>query len=287
MYRVRKSYTADLTLELAMDTATSPRVTGERPIRQGRRDMLEGALSSGMFFTPTWRFAWLDGKRYRVDGQASSTILSEGNSSIPRNMKVHIDEFDCDTTEDLLTLWHQFDSRESLRTTTEVTNAHKQMHEDLHNVVTAKVAACIAGILADESGEGIVPRCGNGDRSRLIHQHKDFILWATEFSGVYFLRRASVMGAIYKSWKKNPELAQEFWTLVRDASHVDPDSPTRWLNDLLKREAARGSDRDRQRSAQWGPRAIFVKCIHAYNAWRRGERTDGKYHPDSPVPPLR
>jgi hypothetical protein len=34
-------------------------------------------------------------------------------------------------------------------------------------------------------------------------------------------------------------------------------------------------------------REFYVKCLHAWNAWRRGEETSMPYYPDKPAPAIR
>lgn len=289
MSREIKSYTVPLTPQLASEFATLPKLHGERPIRRDRRLRLEAAIQNGTFHSPNWRVAWIGGVKYRIDGQASSTILSESNGSFPRNLMAHITEFECDSELDAAELFSQFDAPWSARTSGEVTGAHAGIHPELRDMARRRIEVCVAGIWAAMSeGGDRSKKTTSDDRARLVHDYKEFIIWAQEFSAVRILERSASMAIIFKSWRLNREAAADFWGLVRDNSHPDVGNPSRRLHDVLTECTLRnpGPNMQVNRNFKWGHRAIMAKCVHAWNAWRRGVKTDLKYYAESAMPEL-
>ena len=88
-------------------------------------------------------------------------------------------------------------------------------------------------------------------------------------------------------YDRMPVKAKEFWTLVKDESAPNRDDPTRVLNRYLLRTALAGGGP--ASNAAHGKklvdfREMYVKCLHAWNAWRKGETTNLNYYAKADVP---
>lgn len=286
MFREIRSYTLPLTREYAEEVATMPKWKGERDLRASRLEFLNARHKDGTFHSPGWAFAWLGGKRIRVNGQHSSTMLAALNGDFPVGMMVHVREFACDTEQDLADLFNQFDNAGSVRTKKEQIGAHGCIHTEYEGIAKRRLSAATAGIAAFLGSFGDGRRLATEDQVRLLHSHKEFILWVAPFVGHKLLERMPVVAAIFATWQVSPIAAGEFWTLVNDESHPDVNNPTRFMHRLLNERYLLGSTakRNDNRKREWDDRAIYAKSIHAWNAWRRNTKTDGKYYADSPLP---
>jgi len=133
------------------------------------------------------------------------------------------------------------------------------------------------------------------ERASLLIRHVDFVCWFNDIchggnanNGQSLFCRGPIAAALYATFEKDPEAAAKFWTSVRDETGKDPSSPERMLPRFLLKSsiglarAAKGGDGKGKQNA--GRREMYVKCIHAWNAWRRGAKTDLKYYHDAKLP---
>lgn len=286
MIRESASYTVPLTRELATEWTSLAKWDGERPLRN-RVELLESYIDSGAFHSVNWSKAHWDGRWWRTDGQASSLALATRNGNFPSGLHAHITEFHCDTRLDLAELFSRFDAPGSVRTKSEIVNSHATVHEVLKEISPRKISACLSGIVAS-GNEGNKRRSPADEQARLIHHNLGYLLWAAGFASSRILERSPIMAAVFTTYNVDRDDAARFWTLVRDNSHENVKHPTRILHDLLVEVSHRGlRETDRKgnnRDSKWGPRALFVKCAHAWNAHRKGTSTDLKYYSDSPSP---
>jgi hypothetical protein len=286
MFRYIRTSQVPLTESLAAEFATMPPHKGERPLRQQHVDWLSGKIEAGLFHPPRWAKAKLKGKTYRVNGQHSSTALAQANGHFPKGLEVLIDEFECDTDDDVADLFAQFDPAGSVRTPTEVLMAGARQHAELANLSAAAVKHAVQAIVSlmqhtgDASGRVPVEA-----KRGIVSDNIPFILWTTQFTGASRMRTSGVLPALAATYKKNPDAATEFWKMVREESHPQVDHPTRKLGRFLAL-IVNGQEFNKKKGKPWTPRAVFVKCIHAWNAYRKGVTTDMSYFEESDIPEL-
>jgi hypothetical protein len=127
-------------------------------------------------------------------------------------------------------------------------------------------------------------------------EHPEFVVW---LSGILtagregenrqrakHLNRQPVAAAMFATYQRSQSASLEFWTAVRDETDTAPTMPTRKLaRYLLTVGVDSGSGASRIRTVP--PREMYVKCLHAWNAWRKGETTNLNYYPDKEVPSIR
>jgi hypothetical protein len=125
----------------------------------------------------------------------------------------------------------------------------------------------------------------------LLDEHnKMFIRWVDKTIGSQKLDahmwRSPVVAAMNATFQKNKKDADAFWTLVRDGSGPNHKSPDRVLNKFLltKYVNKAGGVTSRSAKALAAPREMYVKCLHAWNAWRKDTTTDLKYHAQGKIP---
>ncbi len=287
MIRLIRSSLVPLTPSIAMDFATMASHKGERPKIPQRLAYLNGKLERGLFHTPNWARAELNGRIYRVNGQHSSTVLAECNGHFPTEMNVVIEDFHCDTDEDIAELFAQFDAKISARSDGDIIMATARQFKELDDVKPTPIRLAVSALIAELVIRGVVcNRVSSDARRAMIGDNIPFILWSRQFTGTARMRLMGVLGAIAETYKKNATAATSFWQQVRDESNPSVTHPTRVLGKFLLLAKA-GTEVNRKTGKAWPVRAVFAKCIHAWNADRTDSGTALSYFEESPLPESR
>lgn len=246
---------------------------------QQRIAWLTQLCKDGEFYSPDWSIATWNGQEYRVNGGHSSAMLAGANGSFPRNLPVIIRWFRCDAYLDVVELFNHFDNRKSNRTAADKAKVHKSIHQELSRVAPSYINRLLNGIQCYYAN-GESTRGDEDERTALIHTETDFLAWAGPFVRCRALGRSGVIACMYRSYYASPSLADSFWSMVFQESASTPDHPTRVLASFLNSLDAAPA------KGKWDSRAIYVKCIHAWNAWQMGTGTTLNYHPQTGIPDL-
>jgi hypothetical protein len=277
-----------ITRKLATEFAALESPRNDRPLSERRLQIYERIMRKGEFRpTVTWARANCaeTNDLYRVNGKHTSTLLS----SIEPMPDIHviIEDYECDTMEDVARLYATFDSRLQIRNSNDVYRSFAAVVPELAELPSKIVNVTISGLayhkwLENYSGVQAV------ERAELILDECEFALLVSELVGSNkHLTRVPVVAAMYGSWKKAQGKAKEFWEAVRDETGPKPNTPDRRLAKFLilnSVNSGRGAEHGKLFSRKASPREFYVKCIHAWNAWRRGENTDLKFYKDAKVP---
>lgn len=294
MFREIEPEIVDLTPEFAKRVSNMPRFRGDRDrdSAKGKRHIadLSADLQCGAFYTPVWSIVKYDSQWWRIDGGHSSKMLTDANCGFPTGKKAFLRKFVAESAQDLAELFSRFDRNLSVRTALENLKAHASTHDDLDPVKISNLGRAVDGIACALTccGEG-AERMTEDERVRLTHHYRDFILFAQKFVCNRYLQRSPVAAVIFLTFEKDEAAAGVFWTHVRDEDHPDRMHPSRRLASFL-REACIGKEKvagSANSKLAWSRRAFYVKCIHAWNAFRGGHLTDLKYYENSPIPEIR
>ena len=82
---------------------------------------------------------------------------------------------------------------------------------------------------------------------------------------------------MFVTWAKHQHQARTFWTKVRDGGQLKVGAPEYRLREYLLRVVMNPG----ARSTFVSTREIYAKCVVAWNAFRRKQRTDLKYYPSA------
>ncbi len=283
MFKQIKLETPILTPELVAWFRALPHVEGDRnilsPQGQGRLLWLARLCLDGDFYSPDWSVAIWNGQHYRVNGGHSSAMLSGANGHFPRNLPVILRWFRCDEYSDVVGLFSHFDNRKSNRTATDKAKVHKSIHQELARVAPSYINRLLNGIQCFYA-DGVTTQGDEDTRTKLIHEETAFLAWAGNFVRGRLLGRSGVIACMYRSYYASASLANEFWSMVLKESAPKPDHPTRVLARFLSEMDLPGE------KGRWDSRALYAKCIHAWNAWQEGKKTTLHYYPDAAVPNL-
>lgn len=273
----------------------------DRPLSEKRVKAYHKMILKGEFRPVTWAVAHCaeDGKEYRVNGKHTSVMLSR--MEVLPEYNVAIEEYDCDTLEDVGRVYATFDSSMGSRTARDINRSFAGTVPELTIIPDKIVHVAVSGINYHQIGPSAAYAKNAADRAEVMFDNIEFIQWLnttltpgpdtpksprTGRKELSHIARGPVVGVMYGTWQKAKSDATRFWTAVRDGSGERPTDPDRKLQMyLLMVGMSSGGSTGRTKIVS--PREIYVKCIHAWNAWRTDGPTNLKYHPDADIPPIK
>ena len=272
-----------LTLEISKHYDRMATLLGDRnpdsPRGKTRVAYLYNLLRSGLFHSPVWstvQVASEKGKKYRVDGGHSSRMLTQAGADFPENLSVTVRSFRVPDIETAVYLYEQFNASFSTRTQTDLIKNRAAYEKQLRNIAPTYIGRALYGIACHFSlrnpGEPV-------ETLDYISMYPDFIKQVSEVIKKRHMQLTGVVGTMFSTWATSKSLSNEFWRMVNDESSPEPECPTRILAKFLMKMTL-----DKNQAMQWPKRAIYVKCHHAWNAWRTGEGTRLKYVHGAPLP---
>jgi hypothetical protein len=251
-------------------------------------------LTAGLFRPVHWATVYCNETQatYRANGKHTSHLFAE-YEELPQDIHATIEHYHCDDLDDVARLYATFDSRTQVRTTNDINRAFAAIDADLVTIPTKIINLSVTGIAYAKHGD-YYHRQSAAERAECLLEDecKLFVQWLhsvlqSNNDGTRHLWRSPVVAAMYASWQKSRKAANEFWMAVRDGTGATPKTPDRVLNKfLLTRTVNNGTQgtAKKRTSSLCPPREMFVKCLHAWNAWRRDTTTDLKYHAQAKIP---
>jgi len=269
MFRLVESRVENLTPDLALrfrDMKPSPT---ERDLNPTRIRHLKEKAEAGQLVTFHWSTAKYSGETLRMNGQHSSTMLSNLNGAFPEGLTVHIDDYEAQTPDDLALLFRQFDDRKSGRSAGDVAGAYQGLHEPLRAVPKAAAKLGIDGVSwYRRSIEGVPVPSGDAVYSLMnetgLHS---FIRWLGDIFSIKTpeLRRAQIVSAMYATYIASEAAARTFWDQVaRGGVEYEDNHPTTVLDNWLKAIKEDGADLKKDLK----PASYYQGSIFAWNAYR-------------------
>ncbi len=289
-----------VTQELAQQFVDMTPAPHDRPLSERRLQVYRRMLALGQFRPVTWASALCEETNdiYRVNGKHTSLLLV-GLKPMPEFF-VTIEEYQCDTLEDVAKLYATFDAGIQGRTAADIYLSFAATVPELKGLNSKIVKTAITGIAFKEMGMDVYTKSQPVERAEMLLEHTDFVLWLSQLlqagrsttedqlpsrQKCQHLLRQPVVAAIFATWEKTVPAALEFWRAVRDDSGAHPTMPDRKLSRYLLTTSMQGGHDRRGKSA--GPREIYVKCLHAWNAWRKNEPTALHYFADREIPTVK
>lgn len=277
--------TVPLTAELAKQFSEMKRWEGERPYSPSRVNYHLNEMSAGRFYDPTWYVAHIKGRSepVRVNGQHTSAAACQANGQLPAGLCVTIVDFECDTEEDAAALFNTIDSPKSSRSPVNSIGALSVGLKGLNrDAVSSSTLYRAASGIAIAMSDGVIKKLSTPDRFRYLTKRVDYINAASLFLKHRYCCLAGVCGAVYETWRVWPaDLALmettwgRFWTAVMSKT---PDGSAAGTLNMYLRDTLRSNKRND------GVRAVYVKCLHAWNAYINRTSTRLAYYPNAEVP---
>lgn len=287
-----KTYKA--TAKLAKEFAEMEAAHVDRPLKERRLDVYRIMRKNNGFRPVTWAKAWCNetGQFYRVNGKHTSTLFSDGQDL--DNIFVTIEEYVCDTLEDVARLYATFDSQMQTRNATDVNRSFAATVPELADFNTKFINLMVSALNYQPTHrDGTATHRTAAERAEVIFDNIQVIIWVHDLIGdshrgekhAAHLWRVPVVAAIIAAYHKSQKSALEFWTAVRDETGAAPDCQDRKLAKFLTTTVShQGAHTGAPARFRTTNREYYVKCALAWNAWRKGEPTSLKYYVDAKVP---
>src|SRR5689334_994497 len=128
--------TRKLTRALAEEFSGMTPAPHDRPLNSTRCGIIRKALELGKFRTCEWAKAHCAQTKqtYRINGKHTSTTLCQMNGEFPNKLSVIVEEYECETLEDVAALYCTFDTRSSARTTGDINLIYSACCDELDGV---------------------------------------------------------------------------------------------------------------------------------------------------------
>lgn len=267
-----------------------PGAPGDRGFRESRRDKIASAITERTFRVGNFASVHCkqNGITYRANGKHTSRVITELNGKTPDDLEILVERYEADTLQDVAQLYATFDQPWSVRNTCDINRAFAGAIEDLHGVPSRIINLAVTGIAIVESNCNAYSTPVEV-RAAALNENAEFVLWLNDMIGKStkessYLRRSAVVAAMYATWRKAKKAATQFWTLVLNATGPEKTSPDRVLNFYLVTHVLRNSKDSKPVGNAETPRSMFCRCIHAWNAWRKGKTTELRYFPAVEIP---
>jgi len=269
MFTRLKSSTVPITRELAGRFATMIPSATEREFSERRFKFLQERYDAGLFLPCQWASVWLGGTEHRMNGNHSSNVVYKLPDPFPTDLIAHVDEYEAETSEDVVELFRQFDARESARTPRDVAGAYQHAHPELQDIPNKVAKLGIEGIAWYLRVIEGLPSGKGDERYKLFRraEYYDFLRWLGCLLDMKTpeLMRLEVIAAMYATElvASGEKGSQVFWEEVgRGGRPYEDQHPTTALDKWLK--ACRdGTCEDTMKSAYH-----YQGCIYAWNAYR-------------------
>lgn len=270
MFSLTKSEVLDLTPQLAAQFRDLEPSPTERRLDPNRIKHLKEKAAAGQLVTFHWSVAKLGNRRLRMNGQHSSSMLCELNGTFPAGLKVHLDEYEVNSSDGLALLFRQFDDRKSSRSALDVSGAYQGLEETLRDTPREEAKLAIEGYCwYQRNVEGVpVPSGDNQYTLFATPALHGFIVWLGSVLSIKTpeLKPTAVIAAIYATFVKNEMEAKPFWSSVaKGGIEFDDTAPATVLDNWLKSivEANRKGQKPGIKPANF-----YQGCIYAWNAAR-------------------
>lgn len=228
--------------------------------------------------------ASVDGHTYRLNGQhtAWARLLAEDWGLPDANYPIQVLRYECPTIQDARRLYASID-RGRPRGQGLVVNSHLLGTEEFagFKAATLRLMAQGMGVWLWENLSDRTVHGGDDRAYLLLKDHhkvaKEVGRFIQESRAADFkhMKRAPSVGAMFATFQRAPQIAGDFWGVIRDGIGLSDKGDPRWLlreylkNSVMTANAKRSANSD---AAAVSQEEIYRACIHAWNAHRDQRR---------------
>lgn len=293
-----------VTTKLATEFAEMDAVNIDRPLSERRLQVYERMVRAGGFRPVTWAKAYCleTDQHYRVNGKHTSTLLSRLDLKAVPDQHVIIEEYDCETLADVAQLYATYDSKTMTRTAGDINHSFAVTIPEMKDMERGVVNLLVAALDYEQNpstnyGGGTAAGKTAAEKAEALFDNVEVCQWVTQIvpsrgggSKHSHLCRTPVVAAMMGTWRKSRADATKFWLAVTNETGPSPTLPdrklARWLLQMKVGGGGRGGS-DTPKRFKALPKEFYVKCVHAWNAWRKDETTNLQYYADKPIPAIR
>ena len=246
---------------------------GERLVREQHVQQLFDEYKSGRFLwqNVTLASAFLDGKQYRINGQHTAWMRTYISDAV--HPKVRNTVYKVKSSDQLRALYSSFD-RGTPRTATHLgtvllldTSAARGLpHSYLTQLITGFKLWDSKAASTKVARTPIAELCAHITKlhPKLFNTVGRF--YSEHYSDAHWIKRASVIGAMFATFDKAPEDAIRFWTPVLTAIGLPTKSDVRWqLRHFIETHSVTVS------KGGVSQNQLLNVCLNAWNYWRSKE----------------
>lgn len=277
--------------ELACKHLELAEFIGERPLDNEHVSFLLAQAKEGTFH-PEW-VTWIaascaeDGKDYRINGQHTGWMRLGMGEKWPEAGDIRYQKYECKTLDDVRILYSSTD-RGKARSRSQVLNSYLHGTEDFAGLSQSILKMVSSGMSfwLWESFHDRKRHTADAVAALMRTEHLNICLfvgqlvtkmWAVKDGRM--ATRSPVIASMFSMASKATKSAEEFWMSVRDgvgfSSKNDPRLKLRTT--LMQARLNTKSPGVRVMS----PEEMYRCCIHAWNAWRKGEELQNLRAPTS------
>lgn len=272
----------------------------DRPLSERRLQVYRRLISTNSFRPVTWASAFCKetGGTYRVNGKHTSTIFASLPPEALSGTFITVERYHCDTLEEVAHLYSTFDSKMTARSTADINASFAGCVSELANLPVRNVNVIVSGMAFHIHGDARKASSAEQppERAERLMEHPEFVVWCSGIlggteqkkpanHGTRHMKRTAVVAAMFGTYQRDSREATKFWEAVRDESDHPASKPTRKLAHYL---VANFSLVGKKVGSHRIPdREVYVKCLHGWNAWRKGETTALQYHAAAELPSIR
>ena len=273
----------ELTLSFAEWYLSLPQIDDDRKLDEDHAFNLATKIEAGVFLGEDVNvvtvFIKSENKEFKCNGQHTTKARTYFDSE-PIEIKIQHSKYEVDTVEDAADLYAQFDDPSGKRTFDQVAKPKWAAQGMLAKHPKSVLKYAATAIAFDAAGRKVrgAKAISKDDRIAFPSTEEKFvqllddIIWKGQ--GTH-LRKSPAVCAIFQCWKKSQSATELFWSRVRDGENLTRYMPAMKLRDfLVKITYNRGRGALATRKASFDE--IYVKCIYAWNAFRRAEKENKK-----------
>lgn len=225
---------------------------GERPLKKSRLQTARNRIMEGMFCRAD--FAYVDckqdGKRYRINGHHTSTVLCEcadnPDLEFPEAVPLCIEIWQCDRVSELGDAFELFDNPVSNRTSGERLIVHiRERQADLDGVDDKVIAGALKGVNMSRKMARVEeePSVNQWELGSLLSDPRvvDFCHFVQSFKDASWpgWREAGIAAAMYRSFLDDADTARSTWEECFDELNDNENSSSRKFVNRMRTEKGR------------------------------------------------
>lgn len=271
-------------------------IPNDRGLSDERLTKYRVQMLEGLFRPMVWADVEVTGDWYRINGKHTSTLLSDPLIlSKCADLVVFVEHYRAPTMEQASALYATFDSRDSIRSQSDINRQFSSTNEALSRIPSKRLSAYVTGLCIRYLGWQYLAKFSAGKRSALMFKYIDRALWLENiFANLdqvnqILVRRGAVIAAMLATYDVDVPTASVFWNWVVTGEHVEKDHQTRVLREWLMRTIMVGGRRNSQStgnsSGYADAREFYTRCIQAWNGFRKNQYVKlSRYHSNTPIP---
>lgn len=278
-----RSELLDLTRDRVREHLSLAECLTERKLDPKHIAYLRNQVKDGAWHACFWAKVKFDGQWFRLNGQHSATMLYNlDEASFPTGQKILMEYYSAESEREILAMFDKFDSPRCVRKPGDHLAVNANIYPELRTMIKSALTRAISAFYLHTNG-GEMKKVGANERVRAIHTEsvRQWAMFSYPFAKTKKTWRNGFLGGMYACWLVHPAEAMRFFTFVKDDSHEDKKHPSSTLSKHLEFLM---SDSEGKAGKSKGHRELYVKTLHAWNAYCDGRSTDLKYYENKAIP---